>query len=528
MDDNISIPISLVAQWAFCPRRAWLEAVGERTDSYAMQVGFDAHRNIDDPSTASKAEIRSLDIGSVELGVVGRVDCLKMGANSSLVEYKATPFKNKPCVTYANRIQLALEGLCLREMGHEVSAFQVFFTSHHKYVDVALSEDDYRCARDAVSRTRETIMAAAAPLPLEDDPRCSSCSHIAICLPDERKLGKVRRSIHVSNPDCRVVHLATPGSYARCSKEQMVVEKNGVVLAKVPLNQVQALIVHGNVNTSGALLRELLWRDLIAMWCSGSGRLVGWSVSSYGPNGQQRVDQHVASHNGRLDIAQEIITAKIANQATQLRRSGAPADVIKKLRGLQKDAVNAERLQDILGFEGAAASIYFGHWPYLLKEDKRDFWCWSGRTGRPAQNSISALLNYSYGLLLADISRALIACGLDPHAGFIHSSKRNKPALALDLMEEFRAPLSDSVVQTVINNGEIGPSDFVEIEGAVRMREGVAKKLIAAYERRVESSFKHPIFGYSVTWRRAMELQARQILGVIDGSQPAYRGIKTR
>ncbi len=158
----------------------------------------------------------------------------------------------------------------------------------------------------------------------------------------------------------------------------------------------------------------------------------------------------------------------------------------------------------------------------------REAWVWSGRSGRPASDPINALLNFGYALLVSDAVRAIVACGLDPHAGFLHSSGRNKPALALDLIEEFRAPVVDSVVQTVINNGEIKPHEFTDSLGSWRMGVSARRALIAAYERRMTTAVKHPIFGYSATWRRILEIQARQVLGVLDGSQSEYRGVRVR
>jgi CRISPR-associated protein Cas1 len=122
-------------------------------------------------------------------------------------------------------------------------------------------------------------------------------------------------------------------------------------------------------------------------------------------------------------------------------------------------------------------------------------------------------------LLVSDVIRAILACGLDPHAGFLHSPERNKPALALDLCEEFRAPVADSVVLGAFNNGELSAKDFTGVLGTVSLRDKGRKQLIAAYERRVGQEFRHPTFGYSVTWRRAMEIQARMVLGAIDGTQ---------
>ena len=151
-----------------------------------------------------------------------------------------------------------------------------------------------------------------------------------------------------------------------------------------------------------------------------------------------------------------------------------------------------------------------------------------GRVGRGATDRLNVCLNYVYGLLVGDCLRAIVACGLDPHAGFLHSAQRNKPALALDLVEEFRAPVGDSVVLGAINNGEIKADDFWDVGGSMRLKDPGRRSLIEAYERRVAAIFKHPVFGYRLTWRRAIEVQARMILGVIDGTQDGYAGIRVR
>ena len=111
---------------------------------------------------------------------------------------------------------------------------------------------------------------------------------------------------------------------------------------------------------------------------------------------------------------------------------------------------------------------------------------------------------------------------------FLHSSKRNKPALALDLMEEFRAPIADSVVQTVVNNGEIKRNGFANVMGSVRLRDETRKTLIGAYERRMATELKHPVYAYRASWRRIVEIQARMVLGRLEGSLERYRGIRVR
>lgn len=523
------IAISLVSHWRFCPRRAWLEAAGERTDTYQMAQGESAHERVHDPSTARGREMRAIDVGHTEWGVVGRIDTAEVTEQGLVIrEYKATPVKLEPVVTEPMRVQLALQSACLAESGHVVAGAEVYFTTHNRRVPVELTDEAFATARRAVEATRAVVTAETAPPPLEDDPRCTRCSHIGVCLPDERKLAAITRRIRAADPDTQIVHLSTAGARASISAGRLVVKKGADTLGEVPIERVLGIQVHGNVDVSGALLREVLWRGLTVVWCTGVGRVVGWANSASSPNGLTRVVQHVASAEGRLGLARELLTAKVANQATLLRRSLGNIREVGLLRSIQSSIAGTDTWQAALGLEGEAASIYFDAFPRFLVTDSRDEFAWSGRTGRPARDPLNAMLNYAYGMLLSDCIRAIVSCGLDPHAGFIHSSNRNKPALALDLMEEFRAPVADSVVVNAINNGEVHADDFDGRLGTTRLSDRARKAVIAGYERRVQTEFTHPLFGYQVSWRRAMEIQARQVLGYLDGSQPRYVGVRVR
>jgi CRISPR-associated protein Cas1 len=518
--DEAPIPISLVAHWSFCPRRAWLESVGERTDTGQVASGTSAHQRTDDPASARGKELRAVDVGHREWNVTGRVDTLEeAGTGWILREYKATPVRRAATVTEAMRIQLALQAACLADTGYEIAGTEIYFTTHNRRIPVELTEPDFREAEAAVTATRSVISSATAPPPLEDSPKCMRCSHSSVCLPDERKLAPVTRRLMAAAPETQIVHLTTPGARASISRGRLIVKKQDETLGDIPIERVLGVQVHGNVDISGALIRELLWRRATIVWCTGVGRVVGWANTGSGPNGLQRVQQHVASAEGRLGIAREFLSSKVANQATQLRRSAGNSPIVKRLRDIQARILAAETWQVILGLEGEAASLYFAAWPDCFKDNLRDSWRWQGRGSRPARDPVNAMLNYAYGMLTSDCIRAVISCGLDPHAGFIHSSNRNKPALALDLMEEFRAPIADSVVMTVINNGEVKPEDFDDRLGTTRLTDRARKAVVAAYERRVQTEFRHPLFDYNVSWRRAIEVQARQVLGVLDGSQ---------
>ena len=501
------VQIGLVAHYAFCPRRAWLEASGERTDTRQVAVGLRASAASDDATRSRPGSVKAMEVASELWGIVGRCDTVHVRPDASvdLVEHKATPVRRQPTVTGPMRVQLALQRQALQDSGLQVHTTGIWFSTHGVAVDVQLTDGDVEDARGMVAATRAVIDSPTAPPPLEDDVRCSSCSHISVCLPDERAMEPVTRQIRVADPDSQVVHLSTFGARASVKQGRLLVHRLGEQMASLPLERVQAVIVHGNVDLTGGLIRELLYRDLPVVWCTSSGRIVGWAASARSPNGGARGRQSVASQMGRLDLAREFVSSKVAGQATLLRRRGGPLEAITRLRVLSKVATSASSLPVLLGVEGDAAAQYFRHFQEMLRPavTTNQAITFPGRVRRPATDPVNAALNYAYALLLADLIRAVLACGLDPHQGFLHSNGRNKPALALDLAEEFRAPIADSVVVGAFNNGELTLSDFSSGLGSTVLRDRGRKALIAAYERRVTGTFRHPTFGYEVTWRRA-------------------------
>lgn len=526
-----TLPISLICHTVFCPRRTWLEVNGEKTDTYQVQAGYTAHKRVDRPGDSRPKELRSLTLNSERLGVNGKADLVRVnGGKVRVVEYKATPIRRAPVVTPAQQVQLALQAMCLREEGLEVEGASVRFVDHNQTVNVELSDGLFQRAKEYVDETRAIIEGSRAPAPLIDDARCSSCSHISVCLPDERAAVSVRRKIRPSEPAGQLLHVTVPGSRVSLSRGRVRVSKKGEELANVALELIRGIVVHGNIDLSAALVRELLWRNHSIVWCSSTGRVYGWAQSSDGPNGLSRARQHVAFHEGFMPIASEMIHAKVCNQATFLRRNSESTEHVLKLRALARRVISAKNSRDLFGIEGEAASVYFSVFGDLIKSramEKYGFE-WRGRFGRGAKDEINILLNYAYGMLTAECVRAIVSCGLDPHAGVLHSSSRNKPALALDLMEEFRPLVADSAVIGMLNKLAFPLNGFHRSGETVRLSDEGRKAVIRAVESRLEEEFKHPVFGYKISWRRTIEVQARIVLGVIDGSQPNYKGMVTR
>ncbi len=179
-----------------------------------------------------------------------------------------------------------------------------------------------------------------------------------------------------------------------------------------------------------------------------------------------------------------------------------------------------------MGIEGMAAKRYFAGFAKLLKEERG--FRFEGRNRRPPTDPVNATLSFLYAMLAREVTVAALACGLDPYLGFLHQPRYGRPALALDLAEEFRPLLADSTALSLFNTGELKPDDFVCRAGAVALKPPGKKAIIAAWERRLLSEVTHPIFGYTISYRRVVMVQARLLGRVLLGELPAYPAFKTR
>ena len=198
-----------------------------------------------------------------------------------------------------------------------------------------------------------------------------------------------------------------------------------------------------------------------------------------------------------------------------------PDELLSQFRHDIDAAERARDLPQLLGMEGNAAARYFRHFREMLSAEGDampfDF---ERRTRRPPADPVNALLSYSYSMLARSMAVTLTAVGFDSYRGFYHQSRYGRPALALDLMEPFRPLIADSTVLMVLNNGEIGPDEFVRAGGAVNLNERGRRSFIAAFERRMSQEITHPLFGYAAQYRQIIEIQARllgrHLLGEID------------
>jgi CRISPR-associated protein Cas1 len=150
------------------------------------------------------------------------------------------------------------------------------------------------------------------------------------------------------------------------------------------------------------------------------------------------------------------------------------------------------------------------------------------RNRRPPRDPVNALLSFAYAMLTKDFAVTLFSVGFDPYLGFFHKLRYGRPSLALDLMEEFRPLIADSVVLTLINNGEVRPEDFITTWARVALTQGGRMQVLAAYERRMRQEIIHPVFGYRISYRRVLEVQARLLARYLMGEISQYPSFLTR
>ena len=228
--------------------------------------------------------------------------------------------------------------------------------------------------------------------------------------------------------------------------------------------------------------------------------------------------------------------AKLSNQRTLLMRSlrgdgdrGSDEPAAQGLAYAMAKLDDADSANAVFGLEGQGAALYFGEFGRFLRDGTPgrafDF---TVRNRRPPRDPVNALLSFAYALLTKDCFAAACTVGFDPYRGFFHVNRHGKPSLALDLMEEFRPVIADSVVLTLINNEMLTPADFVTWRDACQLTDSGRRTFFNAYEQRKATEVTHPVYGYRMSYSRMLEVQARMLAAYVRGTVPRYTGFTVR
>ena len=410
-------------------------------------------------------------------------------------------------------------------MPHDV-AFDVEFETH-RIVERPVDASDDQLPDDAEF---QAARIAVSPLPTGENGDTAPANRVRRLLP--------------ARDDAHPLYVQEQGAMLGKSGDRLTVSVRDKGKGKskpiqdVRLIDVSQVSLYGNVQVSAQAQRELSARGVPICHFSYGGWLSAITTGLVHKNIELRIRQFAVAADPRasLQLARQFVVGKIKNCRTLLRRhlprdlSGRSAAentlVLGQLAELAEQAGRASCVETLLGTEGMAAKLYFAGFAKLLKgTEEFDI---EGRNRRPPKDPTNALLSFVYSLLARELTVVLQAVGFEPLLGVFHKPRYGRPSLALDLAEEFRPLIADSTVLMLINNGEVSADSFIRRGGAVALTTAGRRAVIEAFERRLESEVTHPLFGYRVSYRRILEVQARLLSRVLLGDLPEYPNFCTR
>ena len=543
------IPARMLYAFIYCPRLFYLEWVSlQWAASGDTAAGDYVHRIVDQasgpapgPEDDDLVEARSVAVSSERLGLTAVIDLIE-GEDGKVrpVDYKRGSVPDIAFQAWdTDRAQLCVAGLLLREEGYDCDEGVIYYAKSRRRIYVEFDEELISETLGALGELREVATRSEAPPPLVDSPKCPRCSLVGICLPDEVNLLS-GRSVHTPRRlvprdlQSRPLYVTEQGAWIKKKGGRLEVKIGDEIAKSLRLIDVSQVCLFGNVQISSQAVRELLTRDIPVCWFNYGGMFIGMATGLSSKHVELRRRQVIGAYRGNVEIASVIISAKIANSRTILRRNAKqPIDkrVMESLKSLAQKASVSESIPELLGIEGAAARDYFMNLPSMLNVPEAlpgGEFSFHGRNRRPPRDAVNCLLSFLYSLLTKEVTATTFSIGFDPYLGFFHRPRFGRPALALDLAEEFRPLVADSTVLTLINNGEIKPTHFTVRAGGVSLTSEGRKKVFRAYERRLEVEVAHPEFGYRITYRRVIEVQARLLAATLLGEIPSYKPFVTR
>lgn len=336
---------------------------------------------------------------------------------------------------------------------------------------------------------------------------------------------KLLNTLYITLPDC----------YLHKERETVVIKHGDAKLAQFPILALQNILCFGQVGVSPALMASCLESNVGLSFFTEFGKFQAQVMGM--PKGNvllRRTQYRWADDEDRsVSVARLMIAAKVGNcRAVLLREQRNHGDhagmtnAVKALAALLEDIRHARSLARLMGLEGEAASVYFGVFAHLLRAPGFGF---CGRVRRPPSDPVNALLSFAYVLLASECASALAGVGLDPYVGLLHQDRPGRKSLALDLMEELRAPLADRFVLTLINRGQIKATDFVtEASGAVRLKDDARKSLLTAYQERKKETLRHPYLEESIELGLLPHAQALLLARHLRGDMANYPPFSVR
>ena len=540
MEEKVLLPVSAVAEYLYCPRNFYYRmAEGAQESNPAFLEGKLQEERREERARILRGDslqLRQVRLASQHYGLTAELDVVEENNGSQYpVEYKRGGFKE----SVSDDVQLCCQSLLLEEaLQMDVLEGYIFYAESNRRRKVLISTELRELTLQSIENARRVLEEGEAPLPLNDE-HCEGCSLAPRCLPGEVAFlngsASEPKRVVPSAELGRVLYVDTYGAYLRKRSGYIQVTRDKELLHEVPMAAVDQVVLVGQTGATTPLLVDLMQRGIPVYFCQYGGRLNGWVQPMWGKNSLLRIAQLRCYDDvlRKTELARSFVAGKLANYRTLLMRyyrsrqneelSSAAEEIAKTLRSLHVQS----DLDQIRGAEGYASRLWFNCFPQLILSDHAEFF-FAGRNRRPPRDPVNAMLSFGYSMLVKDVLGELMRVGLDPYIGFLHSAVYGRPALALDLVEEFRPLIVDSAVVTAINTGMVAPGDFEMSEYQCEMKETARKAFFQAYRNRINEEIQHPVFGYRLSYRRTIELQARLLSKVILKEIPAYKPFGVR
>lgn len=332
------------------------------------------------------------------------------------------------------------------------------------------------------------------------------------------------------------IYVTTPDAYLRLEGGNAVISVKDEMLARVPLLNIESIVCMGFKGVSPGLMGECAEKGIDLCFLTQHGRFLARVCGPVKGNVLLRATQHEWARNPArsADIARLMLLAKIYNGRWCLERTlrdhagrVSEAEFRTAIADMKLRIAQLSEMQDtdtMRGIEGLAAKAYFSVFDQMVLRDE-DAFRFDGRNRRPPLDRVNALLSFAYTLLGHEIAAALETVGLDPYVGFMHTLRPGRSSLALDLLEELRAPIADRFVITQINLGKISPDDFMRKEnGAYYLKDDARREFLAAWQQHKGEPLTHPYLKEKISWGLVPYVQAmllaRFMRGDLDGYPP--------
>lgn len=328
------------------------------------------------------------------------------------------------------------------------------------------------------------------------------------------------------------LYVLTENSYLSKQGETICVHVGGVEKVRVPAHTLESILCFGNTTVSTPLVGFCGKKGIGLAFFSDQGWFYGRIEGPVSGNVLLRTEQYsTACNEHALALAKNIVAAKIANERNVLLRSARDSSdheignrlkrAAKKISYLASQLETTKDHDHIRGVEGIVANRYFAVFDDMIKVNKQEFY-FIKRSKRPPMDRVNALISFLYMLLANDMRSALEGVGLDPAVGFLHAMRPGRPSLALDLMEELRAPLCDRMALALINLKQVQGDGFEVVPTAVRMTEETRKTVITAWQKRKKETITHPFLEETMPIGLIPHIQAQLLARYLRGDIDFY------